>query len=116
MRIGAEDVKVMARKPREFFKASAWELEDAEEENVEILVNHSPKDFVIEDGKLVGMTFEIMEYKVDDDGRIDRGTVVGETDDSLRRRHPGDRPGQRISLDRARHRYRIQRLGLPGRR
>jgi len=79
MRIGAEDVKVMARKPREFFKASAWELEDAEEENVEILVNHSPKDFVIEDGKLVGMTFEIMEYKIDDVGGIDRGTVVGET-------------------------------------
>ncbi len=78
MRIGAEDVKVMARKPREFFKASAWELEDAEEEQVEILVNHSPRDFVIEDGKLVGMTFEIMEYEVDDDGRIDRGTVVGE--------------------------------------
>ena len=78
LRIGAEDVKVMARKPREFFKASAWELEDAEEEHVEILVNHSPKDFVIEDGKLVGMTFEIMEYKVDDAGRIDRGTVVGE--------------------------------------
>ena len=78
MRIGAEDVKVMARKPREFFKASDWELEDAEEEHVEILVNHSPKDFVIEDGKLVGMTFEIMEYKIDDDGRIDRGTVVGE--------------------------------------
>ena len=78
MRIGAEDVKVMARKPREFFKASAWELEDAEEEHVEILVNHSPKDFVIEDGKLVGMTFEIMEYKIDDAGRIDRGTVVGE--------------------------------------
>jgi formate dehydrogenase beta subunit len=78
MRIGAENVKVMARKPREFFKASAWELEDAEEESVEILVNHSPKDFVIEDGKLVGMTFEIMEYKIDDDGSIDRGTVVGE--------------------------------------
>jgi formate dehydrogenase beta subunit len=78
LRIGAEDVKVMARKPREFFKASDWELEDAEEEHVEILVNHSPKNFVIEDGKLVGMTFEIMEYKIDDDGRIDRGTVVGE--------------------------------------
>ncbi|MDH3273918.1 MAG: FAD-dependent oxidoreductase [Gammaproteobacteria bacterium] len=78
LRIGAEDVKVMARKPRKFFKASVWELEDAEEEHVEILVNHSPKDFVIENGKLVGMTFEIMEYKIDDDGRIDRGTVIGE--------------------------------------
>ncbi|MDH5620664.1 MAG: FAD-dependent oxidoreductase [Gammaproteobacteria bacterium] len=78
LRIGAESVKVMARKPREFFKASAWELEDAEEENVEILVNHSPKEFVIEKGKLVGMKFELMEYKVDDNGRIDRGTVTGE--------------------------------------
>jgi len=78
LRIGAKDVKVMARKPRGFFKASAWELEDAEEENVEIIVNHSPKEFVLEDGKLVGMTFELMEYIVDEQGRIDRGTVTGE--------------------------------------
>ncbi len=78
LRIGAEDVKVMARKPRGFFKASKWELEDAEEENVEILINHSPIEFVIEDGKLVGMKFELMEYKIDDKGRIDRGTVTGE--------------------------------------
>ena len=79
LRLGADNVKVMARKPREFFKASDWELEDAEEENVEILINHSPKDFVIEDGKLVGMTFELMEYKLDERGGIDRGTVTGET-------------------------------------
>ncbi len=79
LRIGADNVKVMARKPRGFFKASAWELEDAEEENVEILVNHSPKEFVIEDGKLTGLTFELMEYVVDDNGGIDRGTVFGET-------------------------------------
>ena len=78
LRLGANNVKVMARKPRGFFKASDWELEDAEEENVEIIVNHSPKAFVIEDGKLVGMTFERMEYNVDENGRIDRGTVVGE--------------------------------------
>ncbi len=70
LRLGAEDVKVMARKPRGFFKASDWELEDAEEENVEIVVNHSPKEFVIEDGKLAGMTFEQIEYELDDDGRI----------------------------------------------
>jgi NADPH-dependent glutamate synthase beta subunit-like oxidoreductase/ferredoxin len=78
LRIGAKDVKVMARKPRGFFKASDWELEDAEEENVEIIVNHSPREFVLEDGKLVGMTFELMEYNVDEQGRIDRGTVTGE--------------------------------------
>jgi formate dehydrogenase beta subunit len=78
LRLGADDVKVMARKPRGFFKASDWELEDAEEENVEILVNHSPKEFVVRDGKLVGMTFDQMEYKVDEKGRIDRGTPVRE--------------------------------------
>ena len=78
LRLGAEDVKVMARKPREFFKASEWELEDAEEENVEILVNHSPKEFVYDNGKLAGMKFDIMEYNIDPDGGIDRGTSTGE--------------------------------------
>ena len=78
LRLGAKNVKVMARKPRGFFKASDWELEDAEEENVDIVVNHSPKQFLIEDGKLVGMLFDVMEYAVDENGRIDRGTVVDE--------------------------------------
>jgi NADPH-dependent glutamate synthase beta subunit-like oxidoreductase len=78
LRLGAKDVKVMARKPRGFFKASEWELEDAEEENVEIIVNHSPKEFVYEDGKLVGMKFDVMEYKVDEQGGIDRGRSTGE--------------------------------------
>ncbi len=78
LRLGANNVKVMARKPREYFKASDWELEDAEEENVEVIVNHSPKEFVIENGKLVGMKFDQMEYNIDENGRIDRGTTVGE--------------------------------------
>ena len=78
LRIGAKEVKVMARKPRGFFKASDWELEDAEEENVEIIVNHSPTEFVLENGKLVGMKFDEMEYRIDENGRIDRGTTTGE--------------------------------------
>ena len=78
LRLGSSDVKVMARKPRDFFKASDWELEDAEEENVEIVVNHSPKEFVLEDGRLVGMNFDQMEYQVDDDGRITDQRVIGE--------------------------------------
>jgi formate dehydrogenase beta subunit len=78
LRLGAKDVKVMARKPRGFFKASVWELDDAEEEHVEILINHSPKEFVIENGKLVGMKFDQMEYKFDAAGNIDRGTAVAE--------------------------------------
>ncbi len=78
LRLGATDVKVMARKPRNFFKASDWELEDAEEEMVEIVVNHSPRNFVIKDGKLIGMTFEKMEYDIDDNGRIAKTRIVGE--------------------------------------
>ena len=70
LRLGAKDVKVMARKPRGFFKASDWELEDAEEEQVEIVVNHSPREFVIENGRLVGMRFDKMEYDLDARGRI----------------------------------------------
>jgi NADPH-dependent glutamate synthase beta subunit-like oxidoreductase len=78
LRLGAQDVKVMARKPRAFFKASDWELADAEEEKVAIIVNHSPKAFVHENGRLTGMRFEVMQYKTDERGGIDRGTVIDE--------------------------------------
>jgi len=64
-RMGGRDIKVMARRPRGFFKASPWELEDAEEEGVQILVNHAPRRFVLEDGQLRGMEFERLEW---DDG------------------------------------------------
>jgi len=77
LRLGADDVKVMARKPRDFFKASAWELEDAEEEQIEIVVNRSPKQFVVADGKLTGMVFEVMEYDIEN-GRIIDSRVAGE--------------------------------------
>ena len=77
LRLGASDVKVMARKPRGFFKASDWELEDAEEERVEIIVNHSPKEFVVEDGKLKGMVFDLMEYDIAD-GRITDSRITGQ--------------------------------------
>jgi formate dehydrogenase beta subunit len=60
--LGGKEIRVMARRPRGFFKASDWELEDAEEEGVEILINHAPKQFVIEDGKLTGMEFERLEW------------------------------------------------------
>jgi formate dehydrogenase beta subunit len=77
LRLGAKSVKVMARKPRGFFKASPWELDDAEEESVEIIVNRSPKRFVIDNGRLTGMLFEKMEYDYDGE-RIRAERVVGE--------------------------------------
>jgi NADPH-dependent glutamate synthase beta subunit-like oxidoreductase len=78
LRLGADDVKVMARKPRQFFKASEWELEDAEEEHVKIVINRSPKNFVVENGRLRGMTFDVMEYDIDAGGRITAERVTGE--------------------------------------
>jgi len=57
-RLGATDVKVISRKTRKYFKASPWELEDAEEEQVEILENLSPVRFIVENGKLTGMEFD----------------------------------------------------------
>jgi len=78
LRLGATSVKVMARKPRTFFKASAWELDDAEEESVEIVINRSPKAFVTEQGKLTGMLFDKMEYDIDGQGRITAERNAGE--------------------------------------
>jgi thioredoxin reductase/ferredoxin len=78
LRLGAGNVKVMARKPRAFFKASEWELEDAEAENVEIIVNRSPKCFVVENGRLTGMRFDVMEYDIDARGRITAERITGE--------------------------------------
>ena len=78
LRLGAKSVKVMARKPRQFFKASEWELEDAEAESVEIVVNRSPKSFVLEQGRLRGMMFDVVEYDFDAAGRITAERIVGE--------------------------------------
>ncbi len=61
-RLGGLDIKVMARRPRDYFKASPWELDDAEEEGVDIIVNHAPTRFVLEEGRLVGMEFDVLEW------------------------------------------------------
>src|SRR5690606_3771569 len=61
-RLGGNDVKVMARRGRGQFKASPWELEDAEEELVEIIEFHSPRSFVVEEGRLKGMEFDVVEW------------------------------------------------------
>jgi NADPH-dependent glutamate synthase beta subunit-like oxidoreductase/ferredoxin len=61
-RLGGTNIKVIARRSRPYFKASPWELEDAEEEGVEIVENHAPKRFVIEQGKLVGMEMDRLRW------------------------------------------------------
>jgi ferredoxin len=73
----------MARRPRGFFKASPWELDDAEEEGVDIIVNHAPTRFVMENGRLVGMEFERLEW--DEGARNSRtiDTIVLPCDDVI---------------------------------
>lgn len=57
-RLGGEEVKVVVRSPFAEMKASPWEKEDAQHEDIPIIDNHVPKTFVVEDGVLKGMTFE----------------------------------------------------------
>ncbi len=85
-RVGATDVTVVARRSRKHFKASPWELEDAEEEQVQILENHAPKRFVVENGKLVGLEFEQLQWSEDAKGKqvsTVTGTVIIPCDDVI---------------------------------
>lgn len=70
LRLGGREVKVVARKPPHMLKASDWELEDAVEERVEMVYNHAPVEFVLEDGKLTGVRFSQVEWNEDEDGRL----------------------------------------------
>jgi NADPH-dependent glutamate synthase beta subunit-like oxidoreductase/ferredoxin len=74
-RLGATDVKVIARKTRKYFKASPWELEDAEEEGVDILENLQPVRFIVENGTLTGMEFDRFKSVETDKGLVQE--VIG---------------------------------------
>lgn len=68
-RLGGEDVKVVVRSPRADMKASTWEIEDAISEDIPIINNHVPLEFVTKDGKLVGMRFQKVEAHYDEKGK-----------------------------------------------
>jgi formate dehydrogenase (NADP+) beta subunit len=57
-RLGGDDVKVVVRSPFSEMKASPWEKEDAQHEDIPIIDNHVPKSYAVENGKLIGMYFE----------------------------------------------------------
>ena len=50
-------------------KASPWEIEDAQNEDIEILNNHVPEKFLVEDGKLTGIVFQKVKPEYDETGR-----------------------------------------------
>ncbi len=68
-RLGGEEVRVIVRSPYADMKASPWEKEDAQHEDIPIIDNHVPKTFVLENGKLVGMTFEKVRAEYDANGK-----------------------------------------------
>jgi ferredoxin len=50
-------------------KASPWEKEDAQHEDIPIIDNHVPKSFVVEDGRLRGVIFEKVDAVYDENGK-----------------------------------------------
>ena len=81
-------------------------------EDIPILNFLVPKEFTHEDGKLTGVVFEKVKAEHDAKGR--RNLVpTGEPDQHLpmRRRAGRRRPGERLPLDRARHRHRVRQMG-----
>lgn len=68
-RMGGEDVKVVVRSPRSEMKASEWEIEDALHEDIPILENLTPLEFIIEDDRLTGMSFEKVTPVYDEQGK-----------------------------------------------
>lgn len=68
-RLGGEEVKVVVRSPFAEMKASPWEKEDAQHEDIPIIDCHVPKTFVVEKGKLKGMTFEKVKATKDEKGK-----------------------------------------------
>ena len=68
-RLGGTEVKVIVRSGFEEMKASPWEKEDAMHEGIPIVNFHVPKTFVHDNGRLTGMTFEIVRAEYDAQGR-----------------------------------------------
>ncbi len=68
-RLGGEEVRVVVRSPRAEMKASSWEIDEALHEDIPIIDNHVPLEFVIKDGGLVGMRFEKVRAVLDAAGR-----------------------------------------------
>jgi len=67
-RLGGTDVKVIVRSGFDEMKASPWEKEDAQHEGIPILNFHVPKTFEHDQGRLTGMTFEVVKAVYNDKG------------------------------------------------
>ena len=67
-RLGGQDVRVIIRGSRSQMKASEWEIEDAVREDIPIVDNHVPLEFVTENGRLSGMLFQRVKQEYGEKG------------------------------------------------
>ena len=111
-RLGGEEVTVVVRSGFDEMKASPWEKEDATHEGIPILNWLVPKEFTHEGGRLTGVLFEKVKAEYDDARPPQPGPDRRARHPyRVRRRAGRGRPGERLSVDRARHRHRIRPLG-----
>jgi len=87
-RLGGDHVSVTVRSGFDEMKASPWEIEDAQAEDIPILNFHVPKRYIQKDGKLVAMEFEKVRKELDSNGRrilvpTEEEPVIIECDDVL---------------------------------
>ena len=68
-RLGGTDVKVIVRSGYDEMKASPWEKEDAVHEGIPIVNFHVPRSFEHQDGRLTGMTFDVVKAIYDAQGQ-----------------------------------------------
>jgi formate dehydrogenase (NADP+) beta subunit len=68
-RLGGEQVTVVVRSEFEKMKASPWEKEDAMAEDIPIINMHVPLEFVIENGRMLGVKFDVVDAVYDEKGR-----------------------------------------------
>jgi formate dehydrogenase beta subunit len=68
-RLGGEQVTVVVRSPFKDMKASPWEIEDAQREDIPILNNMPPKEFVVKNGRLRGVRFGKVAAIYDENGK-----------------------------------------------
>ena len=111
-RLGGEEVTVVVRSGFEEMKASPWEKEDAMHEGIPILNFLVPKEFTHKNGQLTGVLFEKVKAEYDDEGPPQAGADRrARCAHRMRRRADRGRPGERLPVDRARHRHRVRPLG-----
>ncbi len=87
-RLGGKEVTVVVRSPFKDMKASPWEIEDAQREDIPIFNNMPPKEFVVENGKLKGVLFGKVRAEYDENGKrtlipTDEPDVFIECDDVM---------------------------------